>query len=261
LLVVNVSVFGVALMSALLHYYEEKRITDKLKDRSTNKVEYAVDFSTVKFNTTFDAIVEHSVPPSSCLVFWYTDMVHAKQALKSGIPATPLKGDLKSLSSLLGQRSGGIASRLNSNDVGGVVVTLNSPALLDETDMQYFKVREVVLACSVPRRWLTSVNAIDGGGSGIRVISSFSMQAIRGNYYGQIDDSRPWFNGGIFLPPKAIRRAYQLIDVENSEAGEVVTGGGGEAEEVMKVVFSYAWVFFVESSFCRILNVLQLFCS
>jgi hypothetical protein len=48
--------------------------------------------------------------------------------------------------------------------------------------------------------------------SGIRVISALVIQALRGSYFGEVEDAKRWYLGEIFLPPKVIRRAYQLIE-------------------------------------------------
>jgi hypothetical protein len=251
LLLINISVFGVAASLATIRYLEEKKKSDKVKEISTKKVEWACNFANEKFKTTFDAILEHSVPPSSCLVFWYTDLKSAEQALNSGIPAVPIQRQQGAgkLNDLLGQRN---------DNLGGVYVTLHDPTCLDEQDLKIFPVREVVLACSVPRRWLTSLHNVtlpssssisrsggnkndgDNGVPGVynssdsvRVISSFSLQAMRTTYFGFIEDSRPWLSGGIFLPPKVIRRAYQLISNIGTENGTRMFG----TQKIVKVIY------------------------
>jgi hypothetical protein len=248
LVLVNISVLGVAVSSATARFIEEQKKNKLSKSFGTNHVEWACEFSDVKFKTTFDAIQEHSVPPSSCLVFWYTDMKSAKQALLSGIPAIDLKGSdwLKKQCLGNGGGNGGGGSSGDGDDElpnssssnnnilegcdtlseGGVLVTLHSPPELNEEDKLNFPVREVVLACSIPRRWLSS-SCIDASLEALpsnddikqeqvpdicslRLISAQSLQALRGSYFGHIAESKPWFKGGIFLPPKVIRRAYQL---------------------------------------------------
>eukprot|EP00615_Pteridomonas_danica_P012257 CAMPEP_0114369408 /NCGR_PEP_ID=MMETSP0101-20121206/31646_1 /TAXON_ID=38822 ORGANISM="Pteridomonas danica, Strain PT" /NCGR_SAMPLE_ID=MMETSP0101 /ASSEMBLY_ACC=CAM_ASM_000211 /LENGTH=583 /DNA_ID=CAMNT_0001520239 /DNA_START=2429 /DNA_END=4180 /DNA_ORIENTATION=- len=116
----------------------------------------------------------------------------------------------------------------------GIIMSLHGPCDLDVFDKEFFQHREVVLACSIPRRWLNSISSLqprdekgsgDGGfgtegvassSNALHVISGEALNAIRGSYFGHILDPRPWYEGGIFLPPKVIHRAYQLL--ENNEA-------------------------------------------
>jgi hypothetical protein len=220
-----------ATISATLKYADEQKKQKTISSQKVKKVEWACNFSNEKFNTTFDAIVEHSVPPSSCLVFWYSGLNQCNDALKTGIPVTELPNDLKlpeAQNTLASDnnRNSNKAARSQPRDCG-VVVTLHDPTQLNDEDFKYFPNREVVVACSIPKRMLTimhqtgssslsssSSSLLSSGKteSGIRVISALVIQALRGSYFGEVEDAKRWYLGEIFLPPKVIRRAYQLIE-------------------------------------------------
>eukprot|EP00615_Pteridomonas_danica_P015702 CAMPEP_0114385760 /NCGR_PEP_ID=MMETSP0102-20121206/6214_1 /TAXON_ID=38822 ORGANISM="Pteridomonas danica, Strain PT" /NCGR_SAMPLE_ID=MMETSP0102 /ASSEMBLY_ACC=CAM_ASM_000212 /LENGTH=805 /DNA_ID=CAMNT_0001542449 /DNA_START=666 /DNA_END=3083 /DNA_ORIENTATION=+ len=55
------------------------------------KLEWAVEFSDIKFQTTLQYVIQRAVPTSHVLCYYYTSLEQAKQAIKHGsIPATKL---------------------------------------------------------------------------------------------------------------------------------------------------------------------------
>ncbi len=80
--------------------------------------------------------------------------------------------------------------------------------------------REVVLACSVPRCLLAPFD--DTASSNLCLLPGKTMTALRGIYFGDLADARPWALGGIHFPPHRIVRAYQLTEVRVEKDSEEI---------------------------------------
>ena len=128
----NLVIFGLAVVVSTKRF-EEGRKAQKAKEalRATS-IERATNFGEDKFRSIFKKLSKKAIPDSHCLVFWYASLDKARNALRSGIPATEAHG-------------------------GGIVFTFNPPHKLDEKDAKVFPdaSREVVLVCSIPRELLS----------------------------------------------------------------------------------------------------------
>ena len=204
LVLTNLAILVFALFIAVRRFiiYQRK---DRLRlESQAQEIEWAVSFLPKKWATTFEAISRDAIPRSHCLVFWYTSLEGARNALRSGIPAL---------------ESGGLAYTK-----AGVVFTLHNPSEIDPDDMIVFPKRrqEAVLACSVRRCLLSRITG-ELQDSSLRILPGSVLQALRGKNFDTIIDPKLWFEGGIFLPPQQIVRAYQLIeqggDSSDSEIG------------------------------------------
>ncbi len=181
-LVVACLVFGLA---AQKHWREEKERRARL-ERQAMTIEDAMNFDQKKFEATFDAVRRTFVPSSHALVFHYSNISNAQAAIKTGVPCHEENG-------------------------GGVVFSLHPFHQLDDHDKAVFPSQEVVLACAVPQALLNPLDH-SSTSSSLRIVSSAALRAVRGNYFGDIRDPEPWYEGKVFLPPGHIIRAYQLND-------------------------------------------------
>ena len=50
------------------------------------------------------------------------------------------------------------------------------------------------------------------------------MKALRGKNFDALIDPKPWFGGGVFLPPQQIVRAYQLVEHSGDTYGSEESG-------------------------------------
>jgi len=192
LVLINLVVIAFALFAAVRRYVVQKKIESLRLERQAQKIEWAVSFLPGKWATTFDAISRNAIPRSHCLVFWYTSLDGARDALRSGIPAL---------------ESGGLVE-----SEAGVVFTLHNPSEIDSNDKIVFPKhrQEAVLACSVRRCLLCRISGALRDSS-LRILPGSVMRALRGKNFSSLIDSKPWLEGGIFLPPQQIVRAYQLV--------------------------------------------------
>ena len=144
---------------------------DLKNKRQTEHIEWAVEFSSNKFQTTLEKVQKDHLPPTHALVFWYCSLLEAEAAILSGIPALLL-------------------------EVPGVVVTLHRPHELDKLDLATFTNREAVLACAVPWHLLKPLEPRDSvekeyqivarsssssPSSALCVLSADMLMALRGS--------------------------------------------------------------------------------
>jgi hypothetical protein len=187
LCIANIVVLAMAIYFSATRYLKD--ITDyrAARDRTANgKIEWAVGFSDEKFGTTFAALADNYLSPSQCIVFYYCSQVEATQALRQGIHAK---------------------SRTSDEDTG-VIFTLHQKSELDKVDKLVFQNLEVVLVISLPMVLLSTMKE----SKFLRVLKGTALTALRGDYFGDIADPKPWFNRGVLLPPKQIIRAFQLTE-------------------------------------------------
>jgi len=192
LVLTNLVVLSFALYIAVCRFVAQEQ-KDRLRlESQAQKIEWAVSFLPGKWATTFHAISRNAIPRSHCLVFWYSSLEGARSALRSGIPAL---------------ESGGLA-----DTEAGVVFTMHNPSEINSNDMTVFPkhLQEAVLVCSVRRCLLSRLpGALKD--SGLRTLPGGVLRALRGKNFDTLIDSKPWFEGGVFLPPQQIVRAYQLV--------------------------------------------------
>jgi len=194
---VNVVVIFLALYLSAMRYFHDMSQFRAARDRTANgKIEWAVGFDKNKHTTTLDAIAENFVSPSQCIAFVYCSTSVANKALKQGVHALHREGD------------------------AGILFTLHRPYELNKIDKAVFPHwEEAVLVCCLPMIFLSTLE----GAPGLRLLKGNVLKAFRGDYFGDIADPRPWFEGGVLLPPKQIVRAFQLQDsdsVGDSKPGE-----------------------------------------
>ena len=201
LVAVNICVVTLAVGLAARRSRLELKEKRKRAMYTAKKVEWAIEFSAEKFDTTLDAVVDNAVPRSSVLVFWYGTRAEAATALRSGLHAVVLR-------------------ELDYGRSSGIPFTFNRPLRTDDTDSLYFASFEAVLACSIPRYLLFEVPSA-APGSSISVLPGRALQALISLMEGGVDDLAPWIKGGVILPPRAIVRAYLLSEQsEMSGLGE-----------------------------------------
>jgi hypothetical protein len=201
LVLANVSIILAALFVAWKRDFNKRKRRQAAKVKKLVKIEPAFEFTGVKFQTTFSAVIENSVPPSHRLVFVYGSLKDISRAVLSGVPALPGRYD-------------------------GVLFTTHYPHDLSEFEADLFGSAEAMLACSIPLRLLVPVSELEGAESmgtltqesSLFLVPSSLMSAMRGNsFFGEVPDPTPWIKGSLLIPPKVIKRAYQLEEVYEQE--------------------------------------------
>lgn len=187
LIIVTLMVVLFALTNGLKRIAMERRLRQSLLERRAIKIEWACHFNKVKFDTTFASVRSACIPPSHALVFYYSTNTDALAALKSGIPCNVHHG--------------------------GVVFSLDHH--LELIDSNYFSSKEVVLACSVPRKLLKPLHMAPAN---LRLLSSDILRAVRGDDFSELVDPHPWYSGEVFFPPGSIVRSYLCVDVGASDS-------------------------------------------
>ena len=150
----------------------------------------ACGFSDEKFQTTFDAIEKGVIPPSHCLVFWYSSLFSVQRALRTGIAV--------------------------SASEGGIYFTLNRPKGLTDEEKSQFGSCEAFAVVSVPKRLLE-----DAGRGGKKMTGQGRLwrmgpevlMALRSTVFikgGTVSDTSLLEAGVVVLLPQCLLRAYQL---------------------------------------------------
>ena len=192
LIAVNMGVVALAVALAARRSRLELKAKKKKAKYTANKVEWAVDFSAEKFDTTIDAVVRNALPRSSALVFWYGTKADVERAIRSGLQAVVL-------------------SELDYGFSSGILFTSNRPLRTDGTDCLFFQAFEAVLACSIPRHLLFELPSTTSGSS-VCVLPGKALQALISLTEDGVDDLSPRIKGGVTLPPSSIVRAYFLSE-------------------------------------------------
>lgn len=189
---VNLSILILAIAMAFRRFRIRQVAAVKQLEQQAKKLELASFFSAVKFKTTFDAIKRNYVPPSSCLMFWYCTVAEAREALQSGIPV--MRANFR-------------------HSEPGIVFTMLQPHEISSNESATFpdEIREAVLACSLPRHMLQRL-PVPLSNSSLRILPGKVLSALRGSYFADLPNPRPWYEGNILLPPQCIVRAYQLLE-------------------------------------------------
>jgi hypothetical protein len=114
----------------------------------------------------------------------------------------------------------------------GIPFTLHHPHRLTDSEKEVFGSVEAFVACSLPRRLLeegVSGSEDTSSSSSLLWLPSRILRAMRGSYFGDVIDPRPWEAGALILPYQCIKRAYQLEDVVDSD------GAVGRYEVMVKL--------------------------
>jgi len=183
LCVATVGILAAATAASLQRHFRKRRLARWKREQSVQKIEWACNFSATKFRTTFEKVTQTAVPPSHALAFVYGSISQVKKMLRSGI--------------------------IVDDDSGGIVVSLHQPHDLMDVEDAYFPHREAFVACSVLKESLEPFSA-DDVEAPLRLVSAAVLTAMRGAYFGDVVDPRPWLEGKILLPPQCIVRAYLL---------------------------------------------------
>jgi hypothetical protein len=193
---VNCVVVAFAVAVSLSRHLKEQRELRRRQEARVQKVEWAVGFTADKFRTTFEAVVESSVPPSHALVFYFASLAEIKQVLRSGVSV--------------------------STQWQGVLVSLHRPHDLTKEEKDAFPCREAIVACALPKRLLfgAPVSVAAGEASTLRIVKGSVLEAMRGSHLGDLVDPGPWAGGRVLLPPQCIERAYQLEEVSPKKEKE-----------------------------------------
>jgi hypothetical protein len=75
---------------------------------------------------------------------------------------------------------------------------------------------DAFVACVVPKRMLLAMSkspaaaATAGGSSALRLLPFGVLEAIRGSYFGDLADPKPWDEGRVMLLPSCMKRTYQV---------------------------------------------------
>jgi hypothetical protein len=195
LVLANMAVIGVVVAVSSRRYSMERSHQRKMKARRAQAIEWACEFTPTKFETTLDEVERAHLLPSHAMAFHYCSLMKAQQCIKSGIGAT-------------------MGGAFGASSPGGVLFSLHRPHELTPSDDDFFADREAVLACALPWSLLQPHPAANSPPF-ICVVESTALQALRGIVFNGIPDPRPWYEGGVFLPPQRIVRAYQLDETES----------------------------------------------
>jgi hypothetical protein len=168
--------------------------------KKVTQYEDATQYDKTKFNTVFDSIWLHDIPASDALVFYYTSVVQAKRARKSGLPAL---------------------KRFN-----GIPFTLRRPHLTTKNDFdvfgspKHFKKQsypqQELLALSLPRRFLDPLPGFEED-EGLCLLSAEVLKALRPSSFSGVVDSHPWLNLLSLLPPHCILRSFLVMEVDSGD--------------------------------------------
>jgi hypothetical protein len=165
--------------------------------------EDARQFSRNKFNTTFEAVWEHSVPSSHALVFYYTSFEVAKQGRKSGIASW--------------------------SEYNGVPVSLRHPHDSTDAEFEVFGVKsdkattganvetfphEFVFVLSLPQRFLSALPGYECD-EGLCMVPSQVLNALRPTSFSDVMDGKPWVEKLVLLPPHNILRSFLILDKDS----------------------------------------------
>jgi hypothetical protein len=200
----NMAIVGLLIYANTARYLRQRKERHRNKARQAETIEWAVGFNKIKFKTTLEKVEGH-LPPTHALVYWYGSMPEVEAAIRTGLRTR------------------------SSNGVSGAVVTLHRPHELNDLDVVTFPKREAVLPCAVPWQLLEkhneSVQGEDRTLSALCVLPVEVLTALRGSHFGAVPNPQPWFEGGVFLPPQQIVRAYQLVDVGTDQGKAPVADG------------------------------------
>jgi len=203
LVLTNLIVIAFALFNAVRRFMVQRQRDSLRRERQAQIIEPGVETAnSEKWATIYDDISRNKIPRSHCLVFFYTSLEGARAALRSDIPAF---------------EGGGLACTS-----AGVVFTLHDPSEIDSDDIIVFPKHrlEVALACSVQKKLLYRIDG-ELRYSSLRILPGSVMRALRGQNFIKLIDSKPWLDGGVFLPPQQIVRAYHLVKESEDNCGSV----------------------------------------
>jgi hypothetical protein len=150
-------------------------------------IEWAVDFSSSKMNSSLHAVAQTSLPASHSIVYYLCSVATAARALSSGIPA-----------------------EVGANDEAGIVFSLRPYHELSKRMQSLLAIdsADCMLAVSIKTSFLYPVAT--SGEDYVVLLSSRILSAMRPYYYGSVIEPGPWEDGQMLLPPQCILRAYQL---------------------------------------------------
>jgi hypothetical protein len=190
---------------------DQKKVKTK-REKLVKKIEWACHFSSNKFETTFESLIEASVSSSHCLVYFFGSLVEISHIVKCGISVKKLRAPQSS-------------SDHKVNKSEGIVFSLKYHSHMKADEKLAFESFEAAVVCSLPRRLLfplsLSTNQELNESCCLRLLPASVLRAMRGSYFGDIANSKPWKNGELLLPPHCILRAYQLEEVKTSDFDEV----------------------------------------
>jgi hypothetical protein len=195
LVAVNTAIVALIGYANAARYRRARSEKGRARERSAQRLEWAVGFGKNKFATTLSAMEKDHLPSTHAAVYWYGSLEDAKQCLRSGLYATRVPAAL------------------------GIVFTLHRPQELDSDDRDAFPLREAVLVCSVP--WALLEFLGEEKSRALCVLPTGVLTALRGSYFGDLLEPRPWFQGQVLLPPKQIVRAYQLAEVPDGPTAQL----------------------------------------
>jgi hypothetical protein len=147
-----------ALTKDKLSTHDKRMPARSVRDSSVpTKTEWACGFSeNIMLNTTFELVIESSVPPSHTLVLYNSSFDGITKALQSGIQA--------------------------DSNCDGVLFTIHRYHDKTEEDKTIFPCRDAFVACALPARLMCAFAPAD---SALLVLPSRVMGTIRGSALGE----------------------------------------------------------------------------
>jgi hypothetical protein len=211
LLLVNLSIFGLALWLGWERYRRDRARHERLQ-RNADRVEEAAYFNDEKFKTTFDAIAASSVPAFHVLAFHYTSAEVARMARHSGLPADAAWGGIPFTLRRPHQASAaGSPERAVFMSRGDRFQTIGSKS----QELAF----DSVLAFALPTRLLEPLPGFEHDPCLFRLTDDV-FRSLRPTTFSTVLNPWPWLRGCVLLPPTAVVRHFSLtadVDADGKE--------------------------------------------